>query len=139
MSLLRLNSVTKTDWRANYPRLFCVVTCWLRKRVYSLTWPASMHIYGNKRDGCVWRHYRTFKTNYSWCTKNVKRSVDENQYKKIEHLYKKSKSQNQWCKKKKKKKSSGVEELAFFHELLETPTHKKDGILTWIKDFHEKN
>ena len=41
--------------------------------------------------------------------------------------------------KKKKKKTSGVEELAFFHELLETPTHKKDGILTWIKDFHEKN
>ena len=38
-----------------------------------------------------------------------------------------------------KKKTSGVEELAFFHELLETPTHKKDGILTWIKDFHEKN
>ena len=42
-------------------------------------------------------------------------------------------------KKKKKKKTSGVEELAFFHELLETTTHKKDGILTWIKDFHEKN
>ena len=39
----------------------------------------------------------------------------------------------------KKKKTSGVEELAFFHELLETTTHKKDGILTWIKDFHEKN
>lgn len=41
--------------------------------------------------------------------------------------------------KNRKAKTSGLEELAFFHELLETPTHKKDGILTWIKDFHEKN
>ena len=41
--------------------------------------------------------------------------------------------------KNRKPKTSGVEELAFFHELLETPTHKKDGILTWIKDFQEKN
>ena len=35
--------------------------------------------------------------------------------------------------------TSGLEDLAFFHELLETPTHKKDGILTWINNFHEKN
>lgn len=35
--------------------------------------------------------------------------------------------------------TNGLKDLASCHKLLETPTHKKDGILTWIKNFHEKN